>query len=57
MPKQLRKSHLPQKTCACCNRPFSWRRKWARVWEEVRYCSDRCRTAARSQRTRPSSAD
>lgn len=37
------KPHLPHKICAGCGRPFAWRRKWARVWEEVRYCSDRCR--------------
>ncbi|WP_235816187.1 DUF2256 domain-containing protein [Phaeovulum vinaykumarii] len=40
-----RKSDLPVKTCARCGRPFTWRRKWARVWDEVRYCSDRCRGA------------
>ena len=40
-----RKSDLPQKTCATCGRPFAWRKKWARVWDEVRYCSDRCRGA------------
>lgn len=22
---------------------ITWRRKWARVWEEVRSCSDACR--------------
>jgi len=38
-----RKADLPQKTCASCGRPFAWRKKWAKVWEEVRYCSDRCR--------------
>nr|WP_298842243.1 DUF2256 domain-containing protein [uncultured Roseobacter sp.] len=38
-----RKSDLPQKTCAVCGRPFSWRKKWEKVWEEVRYCSDTCR--------------
>nr|WP_084682876.1 DUF2256 domain-containing protein [Perlucidibaca piscinae] len=38
-----RKPHLPEKPCATCGRPFSWRRKWAAVWDEVRYCSDRCR--------------
>jgi hypothetical protein len=38
-----RKPHLPQKTCAACARPFAWRKKWARVWEEVRFCSDACR--------------
>ncbi|MFM8272476.1 MAG: DUF2256 domain-containing protein [Gemmata sp.] len=33
----------PTKTCAACGRPFAWRKKWAKVWDEVRYCSDRCR--------------
>ncbi|MCU4653843.1 DUF2256 domain-containing protein [Roseibacterium sp. SDUM158016] len=47
MPKMRRKSDLPQKTCATCGRPFAWRRKWAKVWDEVRYCSDRCRGTAR----------
>jgi len=37
------KGDLPQKTCAACGRAFSWRRKWARDWESVRFCSDRCR--------------
>lgn len=31
------------KLCAACGRPFSWRKKWARNWAEVRYCSDACR--------------
>jgi hypothetical protein len=39
----VRKEHLPSKPCAVCGRPFVWRRKWARVWDEVKYCSDRCR--------------
>ncbi|MDT7928138.1 DUF2256 domain-containing protein [Tepidimonas sp.] len=38
-----RKPHLPTKICAVCGRPFAWRRKWARDWEQVRYCSERCR--------------
>lgn len=40
-----RKPHLPEKTCLRCGRPFAWRRKWARDWEQVKYCSDRCRAA------------
>lgn len=39
------KAALPTKACAACGRPMTWRRKWARCWDEVRYCSDRCRTA------------
>lgn len=38
-----RKGDLPMKPCAGCGRPFAWRKKWARVWDEVRYCSERCR--------------
>ena len=34
---------LPEKTCARCGRGFSWRKKWARDWDEVRYCSAACR--------------
>jgi hypothetical protein len=45
MPRGIHKSDLPEKTCAACERPFAWRRKWARDWHNVRYCSDRCRAA------------
>ncbi|ENO16232.1 DUF2256 domain-containing protein [Marinobacter nanhaiticus D15-8W] len=51
-----RKPHLPTKICATCNRPFTWRRKWARDWAQVRYCSERCRRHRPCQRedtTRP----
>lgn len=37
------KADLPAKACAHCGRPFTWRRKWARDWEAVKYCSDACR--------------
>ena len=47
MPKMRKKADLPSKPCAQCGLPFTWRKKWARVWDEVRYCSDRCRRAAR----------
>jgi hypothetical protein len=26
-----------------CGRPFDWRKKWEKVWEDVKYCSDKCR--------------
>jgi len=48
MGRLRKKAQLPQKTCASCGRPFAWRRKWAKVWDEVRYCSDRCRAARRA---------
>jgi len=37
------KGDLPQKVCAACGLPFAWRKKWARDWDQVRFCSDRCR--------------
>ncbi|MFN8020026.1 MAG: DUF2256 and DUF3253 domain-containing protein [Acidimicrobiales bacterium] len=42
--------HEP-KTCATCGRTIEWRAKWARNWDEVRYCSDGCR------RSKPSDID
>jgi hypothetical protein len=44
--KMRKKSELPTKTCAHCALPFTWRKKWARDWEQVKYCSERCRRAA-----------
>ena len=45
MARMRKKSDLPEKTCITCGRPFTWRKKWEKVWSEVRYCSDRCRGA------------
>ena len=43
MPKMRLKENLPQKICGACGRPFAWRKKWAKVWDEVKTCSDRCK--------------
>ncbi|WP_084708036.1 DUF2256 domain-containing protein [Leucothrix mucor] len=37
------KTTLSEKTCLVCNRPFSWRKKWERCWDDVKYCSEKCR--------------
>lgn len=34
--------NLPTKTCPVCRRDFTWRKKWARDWEHVKYCSKAC---------------
>lgn len=48
-----KKADLPSKACASCGLPFAWRKKWARDWDSVKYCSDRCRAAsAKLQPTR-----
>ncbi|MBY0448060.1 MAG: DUF2256 domain-containing protein [Hyphomonadaceae bacterium] len=52
--KALAKPDLPQKQCATCGRPFTWRRKWAAVWQEVKRCSVRCRSnRLRLQKCKP----
>ena len=43
MTARYSKSNLPSKICPICQRPFEWRKKWAKCWEEVKYCSERCR--------------
>ena len=48
MPQGIAKANLPEKTCPVCQRPFAWRKKWARDWDNVVYCSERCRRAAQS---------
>ncbi len=47
------KPNLPEKICEACRRPFAWRRKWARDWERVKFCSDACRTGRYPKQPRP----
>ena len=51
--RHLAKADLPQKICASCNRPFTWRKKWERDWENLRYCSDACRKKRKSSVENP----
>ena len=37
----------PPRPCRQCGRTIEWRKKWERDWENVRYCSDACRRAAK----------
>ncbi|MBL9162328.1 MAG: DUF2256 domain-containing protein [Planctomycetaceae bacterium] len=34
-----------------CNRPCAWRKKWERVWEQVKYCSEACQKERRNRGT------
>ena len=45
--KTIKKANLPSKICLHCNRPFDWRKKWEKTWEEVKYCSEGCKKYAR----------
>ncbi|CAL8466398.1 g5934 [Coccomyxa elongata] len=41
--KVVAKANLPSKVCLVCQRPFTWRKKWEKCWDDVKYCSERCR--------------
>jgi len=41
--KSRSEHNLPTKQCVVCNLPFEWRKKWEKVWDQVKYCSERCR--------------
>ncbi|EKX4011467.1 MULTISPECIES: DUF2256 domain-containing protein [Enterobacter] len=41
------KRDLPSRPCVHCQRPMTWRKKWAKCWDEVKYCSERCRRSHR----------
>jgi len=51
------KCFLPSKPCAVCGRTMTWRRAWAKVWDEVRYCSERCRRNKRAAAAADTSRD
>ncbi|MFM6976988.1 MAG: DUF2256 domain-containing protein [Sphingobacteriaceae bacterium] len=46
--KFINPHQLPVKLCVVCQRPFTWRKKWAKNWEGVKYCSDACRKQAKN---------
>jgi hypothetical protein len=37
------KNGFEPKVCLRCGLEFEWRKKWAKNWAEVKYCSERCR--------------
>ncbi len=41
--KGVKKENLPEKICFSCGRPFTWLKKWEKVWDEVKYCSKKCK--------------
>ncbi|WP_203546969.1 DUF2256 domain-containing protein [Roseiconus lacunae] len=46
------KPNLPEKVCVVCGRPFKWRKKWAKNWSDVKYCSERCKRKPSSSNPR-----
>ncbi|MFZ9733575.1 MAG: DUF2256 domain-containing protein [Burkholderiaceae bacterium] len=45
------KTSLPSKPCQACGRPMTWRKRWAKNWDDVKFCSDRCRANRKGERT------
>ncbi|TVQ42759.1 MAG: DUF2256 domain-containing protein [Gloeocapsa sp. DLM2.Bin57] len=43
MPRHKPSSELPSKICPVCGLSFTWRKKWEKCWDDVKYCSERCR--------------
>ena len=48
MPRGIKKENLPSKMCVSCERPFTWRKKWERCWDEVTTCSKSCNAKRRA---------
>jgi hypothetical protein len=42
------KATLPCKLCVACGLEMVWRKRWAKNWNEVKFCSDACRKNKKS---------
>jgi hypothetical protein len=47
----VKKENLPSKVCVVCNRPFTWRKKWERCWDEVTTCSKSCNSKRKGRKS------
>jgi hypothetical protein len=47
------KQYLPIKPCKVCGRDFTWRKAWAKNWDQVLYCSNACRSNKRPVADKP----
>ena len=43
MPRGVKKQDLPSKLCERCGRPMVWRKAWAKNWDQVKFCSEKCK--------------
>jgi len=39
------KNGIAPKKCVTCGLEFEWRKKWRKDWDQVKYCSEKCRRA------------
>ncbi|MDC3091255.1 DUF2256 domain-containing protein [Rickettsiales bacterium] len=35
---------MQSKICPVCKKSFTWRTKWKKNWDKVKYCSVKCRS-------------
>lgn len=40
---------MTTKSCVRCGREITWRKKWARDWDNIKYCSKACRSKKLSE--------
>jgi hypothetical protein len=45
----LSSTKVENKNCELCGRKIEWRARWAKNWDEIKFCSDQCR---RSKKTK-----
>ncbi|MBT3281930.1 MAG: DUF2256 domain-containing protein [Cryomorphaceae bacterium] len=38
----VKKINLPSKICITCGLKFTWRKKWEKNWDNIKYCSKSC---------------
>jgi hypothetical protein len=43
------KQNLASKDCLECGRPFQYRKKWKNCWDNVKYCSQKCKNQAKKK--------
>lgn len=46
-------ANLPSKICEVCGLSFNWRKKWKKNWDDVKYCSEKCRKNKKSISSNP----
>lgn len=46
-------ANLPSKICEVCELSFNWRKKWKKNWDDVKYCSEKCRKNKKSISSAP----
>lgn len=50
-------NNLPTKVCVSCGKPFTWRKKWEKNWDEITTCSKRCNSERRRASRRSGVSD